>query len=172
MDSITLIGMPGVGKSTTGKLLARKAGFAFIDGDKYIEEMEGMSIRQIIDINGDNRFLKIEEQRILELLPLKKTILSPGGSIVYLPKLMNALKTSSTIIFLDLPLNLLINRRSDKKIKKIGMIGGNLKTLSEIYKERLPLYREYPNIRIACQGKSVTQIVEEIIGATNLISKQ
>ena len=85
---------------------------------------------------------------------------------------MNALKTSSTIIFLDLPLNLLINRRSDKKINKIGMIGGNLKTLSEIYKERLPLYREYSNIRIACQGKSVTQIVEEIIGATNLISKQ
>ena len=43
MDSITLIGMSGVGKSTTGKLLAQKVGFAFIDGDKYIEEMEGMS---------------------------------------------------------------------------------------------------------------------------------
>ena len=85
---------------------------------------------------------------------------------------MNALKTSSTIIFLDLPLNLLLNRRSDKEIKKIGIVGGNLKTLSEIYKERLSLYREHSNIRIACQGKSVTQIVEEIIGATNLISKQ
>ena len=171
MDSITLIGMPGVGKSTTGKLLAQKTGFAFIDGDKYIEEMEGVSIRQIIDTNGDNCFLEIEEQRILELLPLQKTILAPGGSIVYLPKLINALKASSTIVFLDLPLNLLINRRSDKKIKKIGMIGGKSKTLSELYKERLPLYREHPDITISCRGKSVTQIVDEIIRTTNLISR-
>ncbi len=86
-NNITLIGMPGSGESTIGKLLAEKFNFEFIDCDKHIEQKEKMILQQIIDTKGDDKFLQIEEKRILELLPLKNYVLAPGGSIIYSKKL-------------------------------------------------------------------------------------
>lgn len=84
--NITLIGMAGAGKSTIGKLLAKKLNFKFIDSDKYIEEKEQMSLQKILDKYGDEKFIKIEEKRVLELLPLKNCVISPGGSIIFSKK--------------------------------------------------------------------------------------
>jgi len=168
-ENITLIGMPGSGKSTIGKLLAKRFDFEFIDGDEYIEKQEKMSLRQIIDTKGDEGFCKIEEKRILELLPLNDCILAPGGSIVYEKKLMNTLKNSSILIFLDLPCQV-IEKRVGLKMKRHEqgeIVGLKSKSIKELYEERLPLYKKYQNITINCFRKSDGEIIDEIIKKIN-----
>jgi len=159
--SITLIGMPGSGKSTIGKLLTRQLGFTFMDTDKYIETQEKKSLQQILDDEGNEGFCKIEEKRILELLPLTNHVLAPGGSIIYSKKLMNALKNSAIIIFLDVPLLILEERLKDKNSR--GIVGLKTKSLKVLYDERVPFYKKSADLMISCQGKSDDEIISEII---------
>ncbi len=160
-DNLILVGMPGSGKSIVGKLLAKKINFKFIDCDEYIVKKEKKSLQQIIDTKGDKGFLKIEEKRILELFPLKNYILAPGGSIVYIKKVMKILKDSSVIIFLDLPLKTIEQRLTNKEIR--GIVGFSLKPIKKLYCERLPLYKKYADITISCSLKSNSQIIKKII---------
>lgn len=161
IENITLIGMPGSGKSTIGKLLAKELHFGFIDCDEYIEKQEKMSSQQIIDTKGDKNFLKIEEKRNLELLSLRRHVLAPGGSIVYLTKLMNLIKEVSVIVFLNSPLRIIEQRLADKATR--GIVGLKSKSIKKLYKERVPLYKKYADITINCFGKSDNQIIQEII---------
>jgi len=170
LNNITLIGMTGSGKSVRGKLLAEKLNFKFIDSDEYIKQKEKMSLQQIIDNKGDKYFVKIEEKRILELLPLKKCVLSPGGSVIYSEKLMNALEKSSFIVFLQEPLKVIEKRLTDNKEIR-GIVGFKSKSVKELYDERTPLYRKYATITINCFGKSDYEIVNEIIKKLKMIKK-
>jgi len=160
INNITLIGMPASGKSVRGKLLAEKLSFKFIDGDDYIEKRERMKLQQIIDKKGDEGFLKIEEKRILELLPLKKYVLAPGGSVIYSKKFMEVLKKSSLVIFLNTPLKVIEKRLKNKATR--GIVGLKPKSIQELYKERLPLYKKYADITINCFQKSNNEIIQEI----------
>lgn len=166
IDNITLIGMPGSGKSTIGKLLAKKFHLRFIDCDEYIARQEKMSPQRIVDTKGDDGFLKVEEERILELLPLKGHIISPGGSVVYLEKVMNILENSSLIIFLDIPLGIIEKRLSNRTAG--GIVGLKLKSIEELYKERMPLYKKYADITINCFRKSPEVIIGEITEKTKI----
>jgi len=161
LNNLTLIGMPGSGKSSIGKLLAKELGLNFIDSDEYIERKEKMSLQKIIDTKGDDVFLQIEEKRILELLPLKNCILAPGGSIIYLKKVMNILKDSSVIIFLDAPINDLKKWLKNKTTR--GIVGLSSKSIKKIYNERLPLYKKYADIIINCTYQFEKEIINEII---------
>ncbi len=161
IKNITLIGMPGAGKSTYGRALAQKLGFEFIDGDEYIEKREKMGLPQIIGNKGDKGFLEIEEERLLEILPMEKHVLAPGGSIVYSDKLMKAIKNSSIVIFLDEPIQIIKQRLSDEKAERI--IGLKSRTLEELFIERGPLYKKYADITIDCFGKPNNKIVDEIV---------
>ena len=153
--------MPGSGKSMYGKILAKRLGFKFIDPDHYIVEKEKMPLQEIIDKKGDEEFIKIEEKRILELLPLKKHVLAPGGSIVYSKKLMEALKKCSVAIFLNVPLEIIEKRLTNKATR--GIVGLKSKSVRELYEERTPLYKRYADITINCSRKSDSEIAEEII---------
>jgi len=160
INNITLIGMPGAGKSSIGKLLAKKLGFKFIDCDNYIEKKEKMSLQKIIDTKGDKEFLKIEKKRVLELLPLKRAVLAPGGSVIYSRKIMNILKNSSVIIFLDMPFNNLKKRLKNKATR--GIVGLSSKSIKELYNERLPLYKKYGDITINCTDQSEKETINKI----------
>jgi len=161
LNNITLIGMPGSGKSTIGRALAEKLNFKFIDSDDYIEKQEKMTLQQIIDTKGDKTFCEIEEKRILELLPLKNCVLAPGGSVIYSKKVMNILKDSSVIIFLDTPLEIIEKRLVNKATR--GIVRLKSKSIKELYRERVPLYKKYADIIVNCSKKSDSEIIEEII---------
>ena len=94
MRNITLIGMPGSGKSSVGEALAAKLGWGFVDTDSIIVAKHG-NLQKIIDEQGSAVFRKLEEEAILSLAAMEHILISPGGSVIYSPASMAALKAVS-----------------------------------------------------------------------------
>jgi shikimate kinase len=158
-SNVVLIGMPGSGKTTIGKLLSRMLIFNFIDCDEYIEQMEGTRLQRILDEKGAEEFKRIERARLLEL-NLSNYVIAPGGSIIYSFKAVKHLKKSSILVFLNVSLVEL--QRRIYNISTRGIIGLETKTFAQLYHERLPLYLKYADIIVRCNGKSKMAITKEI----------
>ena len=94
MNNVTLLGMPGAGKSTIGVLLAKALGYDFLDTDLLIQNEEGMLLREIIAKKGLDQFKKIEE-RVNASVQVDKTVIAPGGSVIYGAKAMEHLASIS-----------------------------------------------------------------------------
>ncbi|MBU2536076.1 MAG: shikimate kinase [Chloroflexota bacterium] len=159
-ESIVLIGMAGVGKSTIGMALAEDLGFDFIDVDDYILQKDGKRIQEIIDSEGEGALLQVEKRRMLEI-QLPRMIVAPGGSIIYHPDLMDYLKGNAVLIYLD-------DSFANIEAKLVGgldrgIVGLRYKTLRQIYEERRPLYFKYADITIDCRRKEQDEIVAEIL---------
>ncbi|WP_135612281.1 shikimate kinase [Methanococcoides sp. AM1] len=159
--NITLIGMSGVGKTTIGKLLSKKLGYGFVDIDSLIKKKIGMSLQSFIDKSGDNAFLELEEQVVLDLEPSGNCIIATGGSMIYSEVAMEHLRTLSTIVYLDAPFGR-IARRIDPS--KRGVVGLKEKSLKELYHERKVLYEKYLDIHIKIEkGERKSAIADRII---------
>jgi shikimate kinase len=100
--NIVLIGMSGAGKSTLGVLLAKALGMDYVDTDIVIQQHEGRLLQDIIDNDGIETFMEVEEKIVSEL-QLKNCIISTGGSVVYSEKAMNVLKQDGQMIYLHVP---------------------------------------------------------------------
>lgn len=159
-ESIVLIGMAGVGKSTIGMSLAKVLGFNFIDVDGYILEKEGKTVQEIIDDEGEEAFLQLEKRRMYEI-NLARWVLAPGGSIIYHPDLMEYLRQNSTLVYLDDSFENIEEKLTGALDR--GIVGLKRKSLRQIYDERRPLYSRYADITVNCQGKSHDQLVSEIL---------
>jgi shikimate kinase len=157
--------MPGSGKSTIGILLARKLNYDFIDTDIYIEQKEQRNLQDILDEDGVDYFCKIEQERILELLPVNNHVIAPGGSVIYSKKLIAALQEASFIIFLDVPLDILQNRLENKETR--GIVRLKKKSLETLYQERVPLYKKYADLVISCNDHSPDEIIKVILPHMN-----
>ncbi|MEE9365546.1 MAG: shikimate kinase [Dehalococcoidales bacterium] len=159
-ESIILIGMAGVGKSTIGMALAADLGFDFIDVDDYILRKDGKRIQEIIDSEGEEALLQVEKRRMFEIR-LPEMVVAPGGSIIYHPDLMNYLKDNAVLIYLD-------DSFANIEAKLVGgldrgIVGLRYKTLQQIYEERRPLYFKYADITIDCRRKEQDEIVAGIL---------
>ena len=157
--NITLIGMPGSGKSYIGKKLAEKLRWKFIDIDVIIENNYNMKLFQIISKYGNNKFKEIEEE-ILVKLDENNCIYSTGGSAIYSEKGMIHLSKYSTIIYLNVELDILEERIDD--IITRGIVFENGQNIKELYEERAPLYEKYKEISIDCVENSIENIIKEI----------
>ena len=159
-ESIVLIGMAGVGKSTVGTLLSKTLGFTFIDLDDYIFKKEGKTVQEIIDEKGEEAFLQLEKRRMYEV-DLNRKVVAPGGSIIYHPDLMEYLRQNSTIVYLDDSFKDIEKRITSLSTR--GIVGLSNRPLKQIYKERKPLYARHAEITVDCQGKSQDQLAKEIL---------
>ena len=160
--NITLIGMAGAGKSATGKELARRLDYNFIDIDEIIEEKTNLRLQQIIDDFGDDKFLEIEEKAVLDMGRRDKSIISPGGSVIYSVKAMEFLKEHSAIVLLSAPFKSIQKRIKNQEER--GIIGLKKKSLRALFDERLVLYKRYADIEIEISETcDVDAIVEKII---------
>jgi len=160
-DSIVLIGMAGVGKSTVGALLAKALKYDFIDVDRYILKKDGKTVQQVIDEGGEGALLKLEKKRMLEL-GLSRHVVAPGGSIIYHPDLMDYLKKKATLVYLEDCYDN-IEARVKADMSERGIVGLKTKSLKQIYDERRPLYARYADITVNCAGKTWKQIAEEVL---------
>ena len=143
---ITLIGMPGSGKSTVGALLATHLDLPLVDTDHLIEAREGQTLQQIMDGRGHKAFRQIEEAVLLEM-PLAPSVISTGGSVVYSDQIMARLAKASTIVYLKARYETIEHRVSLAPLRGIASPGGQ--SLEEIYRERVPLYERYSELSFA-----------------------
>ena len=158
--NIVLIGMAGAGKSTLGVLLAKALGMDYLDTDILIQQHAGMLLQEIIESDGMEAFLKMEEQVICGL-NADNYVIATGGSAVYSHAAMQALKAAGRIIYLRVPFKEIKKRIKNIKTRGIVLKAGN--TLKEEYKEREALYRKYGDHTVDCAGKSVEHCVSEIL---------
>ena len=99
MENVTLIGMPGVGKSTLGVVLAKVLGYQFLDSDLVIQKEEKRRLSQIIEQEGVEGFMKIEN-RVNASIDVSDTVIATGGSVVYCEESMNQLKSIGKVVYL------------------------------------------------------------------------
>lgn len=167
-NGIVLIGMAGAGKSAVGKILAKKLGFGFIDGDKYIEQKERMKLCEIINQKGEDYFLDIEEKLLMELFPIEHKIISPGGSVVYSDKLMRAFKKNAFVVLLEVPFHTIQKRISKRWDRGGGVIRRGRRSLRAVFQERKVLYEKYADLKINCQGKDLNEIINQITNSRTI----
>ena len=163
-DNIVLIGMPGVGKSTVGVILAKMIGYQFTDADLLIQKQEGKLLHEIIAENGTDGFIEIEE-RVNASIEASHTIIATGGSVVYGKKAMEHLSRIGTVVYLKVPYDILEKRLED--IKGRGVVLKEGQTLRTLYDERTPLYEKYADIEISEDGLNVEQTVEKLLERLN-----
>lgn len=159
-ENIILIGMPGVGKSTVGVLLAKRLKLAFVDTDIYIQTREGKSLQELIQLYGTSGFCDLEGNYI-QTLSAAASVIATGGSVVYMQSAMEHLQAGGQIVHLDLALNRLQQRLDD--IDARGVVIGPGQKLGDLYAERKPLYAKYADITIATDGLFPDQVVGQII---------
>ncbi len=159
-DNIVLIGMPGVGKSTIGVVLAKVLGYRFVDADLVIQERTGKLLREIIEESGTDGFIEVEN-RINSQIEAEHAIIATGGSVVYGAEAMRHLKENGTVLYLKLPYEELERRLSD--IKGRGVVLRDGQTLRDLYEERVPLYEKYADMTVDENQLNVEQTIEKIM---------
>ena len=147
--TITLIGMPAVGKSCMGRALAKKFNMKLVDGDKVIEKTEGRKLQQIMDEDGLEGFKAIEERTLLTICE-DDIIFTPGGSAVYYPAVMDKFKKDGIVVYLYASAEVISNRLVD--FSKRGVVLKKGMTMQDLYNERAPLFEKYADIIVDCNG--------------------
>lgn len=157
MLNIILVGMPGCGKSTIGKILAQKLNKEFVDTDEMIENVEDMSIPQVIEKYGEVHFRNCENAAAMIVGKEKGQIIATGGGIITREENYAPLKQNGIIVFINRDADLLPT--NDRPLsQKYGV--------KELYEKRLPLYREFADIEIDGNGtveEVANRIIKEIV---------
>ena len=160
MDNIILTGMPSCGKSTLGRLLAKELGYAFLDTDDVIIRQNGCPLKDILDNEGLDGFIRREEEAVCSV-NVENTVIATGGSVVYSPKAMEHLKSLGRIVYICLDYKEVENRLGDLHERGVAIAPG--KTLRDLFDERAPLYNKYANLVVSIQGgNSVRQSVHHL----------
>ena len=163
--NIVLIGMPGVGKSTIGVILAKVLGYSFLDVDLLIQEQEGKLLREIIEEKGTDGFIEVEN-RVNASIRADRAIIATGGSVVYGKEAMEHLKEIGRVVYLKVSYAILEKRLADRKGRGVVLKKGQ--TLETLFEERSKLYEQYADIEVSEEGLDVEQTVEKLVEALEL----
>lgn len=157
---VSLIGMPGAGKTTLGKLVAEKLGWAFIDTDHLIEAFYGARLQDITDALGKENFLDMEADMICALR-VSRCVIATGGSVVYRPRAVKHLKSLGSVARLDLSLETVVARIALKPDRGIAIAPGQ--TLEDLFNERQKLYTEAAGIVCDVESRSPDECAEWLV---------
>lgn len=161
--NLTLIGMPGAGKSTIGIILAKNMGLGFLDTDVLIQINRQKTLQQILDESGHLGLREIEEEEILKI-NVENHVFATGGSAAYSEKAMSHLQRISKIIFLEVAFEQI--RKRIHNFESRGIAKAKDQTFEELFAERQILYRKYADIAIDCNELGQEQlalIIERLI---------
>lgn len=159
-DNIVLIGMPGVGKSTIGVILAKILGYKFIDADIVIQQEEGRLLREIINSESVEGFIQVEN-RVNASLDCHKAVIATGGSVVYGKEAMEHLQQIGKVVYLKVDYEI-INQRLDN-LKGRGVVLKEGQDLKALYEERIPLYEKYADIVVDENHCNIEETVEKLV---------
>ncbi len=157
--NIVLLGMPGSGKSTVGVLLAKSLGKRFVDTDLLIQEQEGRLLSEIIEEEGLDRFIEIENQ-VNAAVEAENSVIAPGGSAIYGKEAMEHFKEIGQVVYLKLSYRSVVHRLGD--LTKRGVVFRPGQSLKSLYQERCPLYEAYADYIVECDGRKIGETLEAV----------
>jgi len=152
---MTLIGMPGAGKSTLGKALADRLQLPFIDTDRLIEVEHG-PLQTLIERLGPSVFSRLEESILLQLNP-QQGVIATGGSAVYSQAAMEHLRQLGPMVYLWAPYEVINHRLQN--LDQRGLVRQPGQSLIDLYQQRDPLYRQHSDILIATDQLTESELV-------------
>lgn len=158
-----LIGLPGSGKSTIGRRLAKAMGVSLIDTDAAIEQRTGRTIPEIFAAEGESGFRRIEEEVVCEALRDHDGILSLGGGAVTTPGVRDAL-AGHTVVYLEISATEGVRRTSGSTVRPLLAGPDRAEKYRELMSERVPLYRRVATIRINTNRRNPGAVVRYIVG--------
>ncbi len=160
IKNVILIGMPGVGKSTVGVILAKKLGFEFVDSDILIQAKTKRMLKDIIAQEGLEGFLDIEGQ-VNATVDIKNVVLATGGSVIYRDYAMEHLKEIGTVVYLKVGYEQLEARLGNLKERGVALKEGQ--TLRDLYEERCPLYEKYADIIVDEEKSGLDETLNKVL---------
>jgi shikimate kinase len=163
VSAIALVGLPGSGKSTVGRQLARRLGLPFRDSDHLIEQRLGCSIREFFEREGEERFRDIEESVIDELSAGADSVLSTGGGSVLRASNRGHLHTRCRVVYLRSSPDEVFRRLRHDKNRPLLQVSDPLQRLRDLYALRDPLYREAAHFVVETGRPSVSMLVNMIL---------
>lgn len=156
---VSLIGMAGAGKSTLGRLLAEKLGWAHLDTDRLIEAYYGLNLQDLLDGLGLPAFLKAEET-LVSMLGVRRAVISTGGSVVYGPAAMERLKLLGPVVYLKISLPTFLGRVGNAGNRGLAIAPGL--TREDLYLERQPLYQAAADFTLSTDTRDRMASVERL----------
>ena len=161
--TLALVGLPGSGKSTVGRQLARRLGLPFADSDHVIEQRIGCSIRSFFEREGEDAFRDIEEQVIEELCAADAGVIATGGGAVLRPGNRERLRAAGQVFYLRSTPEDVYRRVRNDKGRPLLQVDDPMKRLRELYAQRDPLYRETAHFVIETGRPTVPTLVNMIL---------
>jgi shikimate kinase len=160
---ISLIGLPGCGKSTVGRQLARRLQIPFFDSDQAIEQRLRCSVREYFEREGEDRFREIEANVIDELTLQQRCVLSTGGGVVLRPENRSRLHTRCKVVYLKSTPEELFRRLKHDTHRPLLQVDEPLRKLQELFAQRDSLYEEVAHFIIETGRPSVSTLVNMIL---------
>ena len=157
---ITLVGMPGAGKSTVGQVLAQHLHWGFVDSDHVIEAVYGVPLQYVVDATDQKSFLDMEAT-VIRSLRLFRVVIATGGSVVYREKAMDHLRSLGPVVHLNVSLALIEERIARKPDRGIAFAPGQ--TLQELYEDRQALYGQYAQCQVDAERLNPKECAKAIL---------
>ena len=158
---ICIIGMPGSGKSTIGRILSKRLNYKFFDIDENIEDETQSKITDIFTYKGEDHFRELETRILSKLIKIDKVVISTGGGIILKNK--NILNKCFNI-YLQCDENFLIERASRNKDRPLLLVDIK-KNMKNLFKERKDIYNDLADLKINTKGdiqKTITEILSKL----------
>ncbi|HEX5392741.1 MAG TPA: shikimate kinase [Rhodocyclaceae bacterium] len=165
MESVFLVGLMGAGKTTVGRMLAKRLRVEFVDADHEIEARTGVPIPTIFEIEGETGFRKRESQVIDDLTRQPDLVLATGGGAVLDPINRQHLHDRGRTVYLFASPEVLFERTRTDRSRPLLQVEDRLAKLQQLYAQRDPLYREIAHLVIEVGQTQASQVVRRILQA-------
>jgi len=162
-NNIFLIGPMGAGKSTVGRQLAKNLNMEFVDCDREIEQRTGVSIAIIFEVEGEEGFRKREHDMIEQLTERDGIVLATGGGAVLDEENRSRLRTRGFAIYLNAPIDLLVERTSRDRQRPLLQTEDPKERLVALVTEREPLYQQVADMVVKTDRRTARHVVKEIV---------
>jgi shikimate kinase len=160
--NIFLVGMMGAGKTSVGRLLAKRQNKVFYDSDQVIEQRTGVKIPVIFEIEGEQGFRHRESVVLDQLTALNEIVLATGGGAVLASENRDKLKSRGTVVYLRASVKDLLNRTRHDKNRPLLHTADPRARLNELYEIRDPLYREVAHVTIDTGSQSLSTLMNRL----------
>lgn len=169
--NIYLVGLMGAGKTTVGRMLAKRLGRQFLDSDHEIVERTGVPIPTIFEIEGEEGFRRREAQTIHDLTGGSDLVLATGGGVVMNPDNRSRLHDTGWVVYLNVPPRLLYERTRHDRNRPLLQVDDPLAKLEELHAARDPLYRETAHLVVDGSHLVAAGIVQHLMREFNRLCK-